>query len=245
MNGNDAGRRIDFLLVGSGRSGTSLLAGLLDHHSAIEVGFESFADDYLRGQALPERRETLFHDRAGGFVARSREAAQRSPKPLWGNKITTEQLAGLNKHNLYNQPPVAVLPTFFDRYLAGVKVIHILRDGRACVQSKLRRSPQLSLERACHSWKYAAEVYDFLQRRANTCSVRFEALVSAPEAELRRIFDFLGVGFEAAALGGTMNEKMLPVYQRATVEASRADDIDYDHPCAALIADELQRCGYR
>ena len=41
------------LVLGAGRSGTSLLAAMLDQHPGIEMGLELFANDTLRGKGLP------------------------------------------------------------------------------------------------------------------------------------------------------------------------------------------------
>jgi len=240
-----ADSRFGFLLVGAGRSGTSLLTALLDQHSRLEVGFEVGSMDCLRGQALVDEPERLFQQRSGAFVERCIAAAASSPAPLWGNKITTEQLAGLNKHNLYHLPPINILDAFFNGVLADLPVIYLLRDGRACVQSKLARTAQ-SLEQACDSWRYAVEVYEFLQARPHTLFLRFEDLLLAPESELERVLAFLGVKFEPGLVSGegTMHPGMLPAYRRPGIDPARATDLDVSHPCVALIEPELRRCGY-
>ena len=196
-----------FFILGVGRSGTSLLAGLLDSHSKIEVGFEHHADECLRGKDLPENRRTMFSDRAGNFIQRCIDEAKASKTPLWGNKITTEQLAGLNKHNLFNVPPIDILEVFFRDYIKDTKVIHLLRDGIACIASKLRRTPQ-SLEQACNSWLYGVEVYEFLQQRPNTLLLCYEQLVSEPTKTLQDICQFLDVEFEELMLEGTMTQRL-------------------------------------
>ncbi len=237
--------RFRFLIVGAGRSGTSLLTALLDQHSQLEVGFEVGSIDCLRGRALEDEPARLFQQRSGAFVERCLAAAAASPAALWGNKITTEQLAGLNKHNLYHVPPLDILDAFFNDVLKGLPVIYLLRDGRACVQSKLARTAQ-SLEQACDSWRYAVTVYEFLQQRPRTLFMRFENLVLNPERELGRALDLLGVDFEPGLTGGagTMHPGMPPAYRRAGIDPGRATDLDSTHPCVALIEPELKRCGY-
>ncbi|MDO8861186.1 sulfotransferase [Haliea sp. E1-2-M8] len=240
-----ADSRFRFLIVGAGRSGTSLLTALLDQHSRLEVGFEVGSIDCLRGRALVDEPARLFQQRTGAFVERCIAAAAESSAAMWGNKITTEQLAGLNKHNLYHAPPLDILDAFFNNVLAELRVIYLLRDGRACVQSKLARTAQ-SLEQACESWRYAVAVYEFLQQRPNTLFLRFEDLVLAPERELGRVLEFLGVEFEPAIVSGegTMHPGMPPAYRRPGIDPGRATDLDTAHPCVALIAPELRRCGY-
>lgn len=237
--------RFRFLIVGAGRSGTSLLTALLDQHSQLEVGFEVGSIAYLRGRELDDEPQRLFEQRTGAFVDCCLRAAADSDAALWGNKVTTEQLAGLNKHNLYHVPALDVLDAFFNETLAGLKIIYLLRDGRACVQSKLSRTAQ-SLEQACESWRYAVEVYTFLQSRPNTLFLRFEELVADPRAELARVLDFFGLTFESSIVSehSTMHPGMPPAYRRAGIDAARGRDINLDHPCVPLIEDALQRTGY-
>ena len=232
-----------FMLLGAGRSGTSLLAALMDEHPEIEVGFELYGNACLRGQDIPDNRDTMFYDRSGSFIERCMQQADGAEKSIWGNKITTEKLGGLNKHNLYNQPPVPVLDTFFNQYLANVKVIYILRDGRACIQSKLRRTKQ-SLESAVTWWKYAVEIYEFLQPRPQTLFVRYESLVAQPANTLTEIFRFLGVEYDPQVLQGTMSPKLLETYRNPGINQTLAHNFDHQHPCVPMIHAELSRCGY-
>ena len=44
----------EFLVIGAGRGGTSLLAGLLDFHDQLDVGFEQYSEACLAGTAFAE-----------------------------------------------------------------------------------------------------------------------------------------------------------------------------------------------
>jgi hypothetical protein len=231
------------LVLGAGRSGTSLLAAMLDQHPAIEMGMEAFANDTLRGKGLDEHRETMFQQRSDSFIHAFRTEAASSSAAIWGNKITTEQLGGLKKHNYYNRDQVDVLGQFLGRKLAGCRIIYILRDGRACIQSKMNRVGA-PLERACEQWQFAVEVYEYLQNRTGSYSLRFEDLVANPEQEIVRVLEFLGLDYDDRVLEGTMSEKMMMDYRRPVVDSSRGLDIMHDHPCVELVGAELARCGY-
>lgn len=113
--------KFNFLIIGTGRSGTSLLASLLDTHPDIHVDLEIFANEYLRGKAIQDNHSTLFWDRANGFLSACENEAKYCPKNIWANKITIESIRGLNKHNLYNSPPISVMDTFFNTVLKGKK----------------------------------------------------------------------------------------------------------------------------
>jgi hypothetical protein len=86
--------------------------------------------------------------------------------------------------------------------------IHLVRDGRATVASLVRAARERP-----EAWRWAGSV-DACIDRWNRCIavtaaragsprhhvVRYETLVAAPEAELRRLCDVLGVAYEDAML---------------------------------------------
>jgi hypothetical protein len=139
----------EFLVIGAGRSGTSLLAGLLDFHDRLEVGFEQFSEGYLMGAALATSGPAIFDDRVRAFLDSCRDEARRYPGRIYGNKITTEQLFGLEDHNTANpDAKIDVFDRFFNHFMKGRKIVFVLRDGRTCVRSKVARTGQ-SVELAC------------------------------------------------------------------------------------------------
>ena len=68
-----------FLVVGAGRGGTSLLAGLLDYHESLEVKFEHFSEGYLAGVALTAPGPDIFEARVKAFVRACRDEAAQYP----------------------------------------------------------------------------------------------------------------------------------------------------------------------
>ncbi|MBA3352786.1 MAG: sulfotransferase [Blastocatellia bacterium] len=184
------------------------MAGLLDSHSQLEIGFELFSIDYLMGRKMPwcsrNKKERLIHDRVQAFRnACLRESLKFSGK-LWGNKITSEQINGLEDHNRLNPgTKLDTLDYFFRESLTGVKIVFILRDGRTCVRSKVSRTGQ-SFELACERWKFSVRVYQYLvQHHADMIAVKYEDLLREPAGELSKLCEFLGVSFEPTMLGGT------------------------------------------
>ena len=101
-----SGSSFSFLLIGAGRGGTSLLAGLLDSHSQLEIGFELFSIDYLIGRKMPwcsrNKKERLIHNRVQAFRNACLQESLKFSGKLWGNKITSEQINGLEDHNRLN-----------------------------------------------------------------------------------------------------------------------------------------------
>ncbi|HEY9508230.1 MAG TPA: sulfotransferase, partial [Verrucomicrobiae bacterium] len=164
---------------------------------------------------------------------------------FYGNKITTEQLLALNDHNLVNPgQSIDVLDLFFNHYLAGIKVIFIVRDGRTCVRSKMTRTGK-SVEQACKLWGDSVGVCRFLESHHHkNIRLRYEDLVTAPKENLEKICAFLGIEFQPEMLGGTANRKLRTEYQRDTLDTSKLELKDIPAGCMERIRDELRYCGY-
>ncbi len=233
--------KFKFIIVGTGRSGTSLLASLLDTHPDIHVEFELFAEHYLRGKGIAEHQSTLFSDRAYGFLDACERVASTCRKNIWANKITTESIRGLYKHNMFNTPPIPVLNEFFDVVMQGKKVVFILRDGRSCIKSKMGRKPQ-PVDKAIDNWKAAVEFYRFLKDRDGTLCIKFEDLVSNTKSCLDTVFQFLEVESCIDIDQATRNKKMPSYYRRNSIDPGRA--LDLDNRYVTEIKDELKFCGY-
>jgi hypothetical protein len=246
------GSPFHFLVVGAGRGGTSLLAGLLDSHSRLEVGFELFSIDCLMGRRPPRpsilrarKQDRLIHNRVNAFKRECLKEARKYPGKLWGNKITTEHIYGLEDHNRLNPGAKAdVLEFLFRESLPEVKVIFILRDGRACVRSKVSRTGQ-AVELACARWKFSVQVYKYLrERHERNVLLKFEDLLQEPVAVLTRACDLLGVPFESRMLEGTKSAKLPPEYRRDSIIKSKLAAADGNEWWHSLIAEELRYCGY-
>jgi hypothetical protein len=235
-----------FLIVGAGRGGTSLLAGLLDYHPSLEVGFELFSVACLMGRGLPHQGSAIFDERVAAFITACRDESSRYPGKLWGNKITTEQVSGLEDHNLANpEATIDVLDSFFNRRLRDQSIIFILRDGRACVNSKVQRTGQ-PMETACRRWQYSVKCYKFFktQHQNNIC-VRFEDLLLDPEATLTSICSFLKIPYRDEMLNGVGNKKMRQEYQNTRIEPGRMKNGELPQLYLSMIRDDLRYCGYQ
>jgi hypothetical protein len=226
-----------FLIIGAGRGGTSLLAGLLDYHTQVEVAFELFATDYLMGQQLTNQETDIFQQRVTAFIHGCQQTAQASSKPIWANKITTEQIASLES---YNQ---SALDSLFNQYLKNIKVIFILRDGRSCVNSKVQRTGQ-PMQTACERWLYSVKCYQFFLQRSNSLCIKFEDLLYQPKTVLNQVCDFLNIAYQDAMLAGISNNKMLPDYQNSCFDITKTQSISLPDEFLQLIDKALRACSY-
>lgn len=225
----------EFLIVGTGRGGTSLLMGLLDSHSKLEV-----ASEYASASNLKDVSRNI-NARVEAFKQACLEEAARHPDKIWGNKILTDQVYALESGAPH--PEFDVLNYFFNEAFPATKVVFILRDGRTAVRSKVNRGG-VTYEKACRDWNRSVEMYKFiLKYPGRYLTVRFEDLLVKPSAVLTQITDYLGVPYELAMLAGTDNPKLLPEYRNPGFYLSKMN-IGKPGEWQGLIAENLRFCGY-
>jgi len=241
---SDAAR--PFLVIGAGRGGTSVLAAALAGHSRLVVAMELFGQSHLLGLDLLQDGNTdILPTRGRAFREGCLAEVRRHPGRIWGNKITTEHLFGLEDHNAANPPYTDVMDHFFREVVPEFRIIFIIRDGRACVASKVRRTGQ-SWEHAAFRWHYAVHVLQTVRRlESRACEIRFEDLVTDPAPTLESVCRCLGVAFEPAMLAQTRSSAMLPEYRRPGFEADRAAVPNVPPHVAAFLRPDLDYCGYR
>ncbi len=224
------------------------MMGLLDAHPELEVGYELFSIDCLMGLGMtkvPKQiKSHLAEERIREFCLRCSQEAEKHKGKYWGNKITTEQIYGLEDNLVVNPESGDVLDTFFNQFLKDVKVIFVSRDGRTCVRSKMARTGQ-SLEHACTRWKYSIRILRFLQQRRDVCYIlKYEDLVRNPEKKLKSICKFLKIAFSEDMFAGVANQKMLPEYQKKFIDTSKLTLKGVPHQCIPLLSPELYETGY-
>lgn len=211
-------------IVGSPRSGTTLLRLMLDAHPALaippETGFLAMPLDGLDGLGTAAEQSAWFCDAVtdfppgasgwqdfgidkaafahalgalapftpeDGFRLFYRMYAARFQKARWGDKTP---LYGLHLPRLQQLLPEA-------------HFIHIIRDGRGCAASLREQwfSPGRSMTLQARHWctNVATTRHHGAQCR-HYLEVRYEKLIVDTEAELRRVCDFIQLGFHPSML---------------------------------------------
>jgi len=165
---------------------------MIDFHPGIQVGFERFAIDFLLGEKIPQDKKKDLDIRLKLFDESCVDEASKNGDRLWGNKITTEQISALDECVVESNENVGL--HFLQKVIKSQKLIYIVRDGRHCVQSKMKRTDQ-SYEEALARWKYSVELLrDFEESKANMHLCKYEDLLKDPEHELAKICSFFGQG---------------------------------------------------
>ncbi len=194
---------LPIIVGGFFRSGTSLVRRLLDSHSRIYCGpevkfFSDFHGDYLwdplahlrffstaRSTGLPEQELRRIFGSA--FVNLRRSAAARSGKARWADKCPEN---------------VLYLDEWTDLLPQGFLFVYVVRHPFDVLAS-LKESPfKLTIPNdfsariaLIERYRRSYEAYR-LKKPAVTFTVAYEDLVSAPDATLRALFNFLDESFE-------------------------------------------------
>ena len=193
-----------FFLVGSERSGTTLLRLMLAHHPEIECApeFEFLVERLSASGGWPElepyydwlstNRIFLPHglviDRTLDYPALMksflRQYCERSAKPLRG--------ATCHKH--------------FDRLLGiwpRARFVHLVRDGRDVARSCIAMGWAGNVWAGAERWLEAEWLWAAVAPRidpAHRHELRYEDLIRDPGRELARLCAFLGTDFDPAML---------------------------------------------
>jgi len=222
---SDGGEEIEpppFFILSTGRSGSTLLRAILVQHPTVSIPPESFVlgrlvrrfrryygrlpwpvcvrlvtSDFARGVDFP------FWDLPLGAFVQEAEAMPKTRRNLaslveclyrfysshhkptatrWGDKSTNSVLF------------VDALLELYPR----AQFIHLVRDGRDVVASRLARGWHDDVVPACDSWLrlVGPALSTPIRDKADAfLEIRYEDLVRAPDRVVRQVADFLGLSF--------------------------------------------------
>ncbi len=203
------------IVLGCPRSGTTLLRRLLDAHQDLSCPGETFlfrsCAAFLESEQIShgfdfgplnaleglgfEREETL--DRLRGFAAGFyKDIAKKSGKKHWVAKTAIDS---------FYLPAIEALFAGRAKFICitrhGLDVVCSMEEFTREVQTYIRELHQYvveypqPLEAFAHAWSdVTADIIDFAARHKDDCHMlRYESLAAEPDAELRKITDFLGL----------------------------------------------------
>lgn len=211
-----------FFVVGCPRSGTTLLQLMLHAHPRLAVPpetrfllpayvsrlrFGDLREENNRRELarwIVARKATRFFD-LGLDADRTVDAIAAGPPTLGSalDAVYGSYAARFGKARWGDKRPAYVRHIgVLRRLFPDAQFVHLVRDGRDCVASLLEMSwwPH-GVRHAAATW---AQAIDHGRRAARSLpagtyhELRYEALVSDPEAELRRLCAFLGEEYDPA-----------------------------------------------
>jgi len=230
--GDDGGTNVvspPIFVIGSPRSGTTLLRLILDSHPRISCGQETH---FLRDlEAIVVRHWHLV-------------AAYGLERAWWLERIRelyaqfqAEVLARSGKARWAEKDPTYTLHLdFIEELFPEALYVHLVRDGHDVVASFRDRWGYRSAARAARTeWaRYVDAARSLGQRLGESryLEMRYERLVADPEPEARRLFAFLGetwhpgvLRFDAAEHSGTERYRRFTAQRR---EAGGDGELIYD-----------------
>lgn len=228
----------DFVVLGPGRSGTSLVGALLDGHSQLQVALEDYVWDELLGHGPSAAQDPEAH--LARFLQKCHQAARAAGKPHWGHKITTEQCL------LFSESAgPAGEEWLYQKLLAPRKLIFVQRDGRACVYSKIQRTGRPEADLLAY-WRHSVALLRLLRARQHPhlYLLKYEDLLQNPEAVMRDVLAFLGQSYEAQIWEATAGNRILADYRQPGLAAEKALVPAVARRFGPALAEELRYLGY-
>lgn len=220
-------------VVGCQRSGTTALAVMLDRHSRIAMlpetqFFWSYAERDRKCGGAMTHGAIVERALADKFIRETHLTADevlpvfRRYSPTHENLFRALMEAYAAHHGKARPAEKSCNHLFaVDRLLAlypEAKIICIIRDGRDVVRS-IRNVPwgrSLPWGALCRKWKWFAGEWKRVERSTSAdrfTIVRYEDLMAQPEAELRRLCDFIGETFEPTQLERGTGTDVVPTYE--------------------------------
>lgn len=202
-------------VLGCPRSGTSALSWAIAQHSEFWTSAESnflshfFFNDWLhrqyksgttRGPKHWLSKNNVSYDEYAAYIGLGIDAMylKYSKNKRWVEQTPEYTLSGMD----------------FAIMFPNTKFIHLVRDGRAVVQSMIHSGFPVAwatdFKLACQTWVRFIEKGFETQRTypERTIEIRNEDLVVDPERQCRRLFEFLDVGVESGPVEYLQNKRV-------------------------------------
>ncbi len=224
-------------IVGMGRSGTTLIAAILNRHPEIcvlpETGFFVHLNSLSNeGQDL----ETGWPDTMMALADKMRPNATLTWNPMETARTLIENypiFPGIEtlfqafcreiaekcgKPNarliLEKTPDHMLCAPEIRRHFPSAPIVHVIRDGRAVAESRSRMqflpSQRRDLELNILDWAWRMrEIRPHLLQQGPTFELRYEALVQNPEAIIQETLDFLELEYRPGLHQPSGNENQL------------------------------------
>lgn len=226
-----------FFIVGCGRSGTSLLRTMLNHHPQIAIPLESlFIIDYLRAPkevSLNTLKKLIIHEpeiEEWGLRLTSRHVGRCKSRKELIDKINILYMEK-NKKIIWGQktPRFIRYWKLLKKTYPRSKFIHLIRDPRANVNSLIKSNVHFSnCLYASKRWNMDVSCGLEMKKKypKDVLEVKYSDLINNPKKELLRVCKFLGINYNSKIMrySNTGHKEYLPYFNKIHRYLNRKPD---------------------
>ena len=174
-------------IIGSRKSGTTLLCRMLSSHPNIHIQNElgGFADLLLKAEK--EGKKDINHLCRAKYGKSFYQLLKQPEKSKWGLK----------------EPWLIYGLEYLLEIFPNTKIIFIIRDGRAVANSQIRaRWGVVNAYAAAQLWKKEINIIKnfAIKHEKNAMLTKYEDIVLTPEKELKKISEFIDVRYSSEML---------------------------------------------
>lgn len=200
------------IVLGSGRSGTTLLRQMLNAHPRIhlthEAGFYSAAQPFRKRLSAERWLARYYHSFPFAWLGLAvADVEGELPTPLGEHAYPAAFCAIMRaKAKQFGKPRFGDKTPYDSRHVGAIlrdfpdaRIVHIVRDPRATVAS-LARMPWAPSSLGMVNLFALAQVEALAPFRSRIHEVRLEDLLADPEAELRKVLAFVGEDWDPQVL---------------------------------------------
>ncbi len=220
------------LILGMHRSGTSLVSQIIAKWGAymgeeLMKANEFNEDGYWENKHLQEINESILESSGGAWFS--------PPDHIDIDKLVTEfghiayqlvdEMDRKNKVWCWKEPRMVVLLDFWKRILEGRNITYIIsyRHPKAVAESLLRRD-NMPKSISLLLWEYSIkEIIRQVNKSDRYLFVEYESLISDPDYECRKIFEYLNSVYNISKDNKIFNEMKLavkPEYMNSDIQHS-------------------------
>lgn len=192
-------------VIGAPRSGTSWFQFMVGSHPAVATPQElDLFSRYLAPswEAWQHELQRSVDQRVAGLITALTQAEFESDMRAFAVSVHRRVLALKEGAHLVleKDPPYSLHVSLIERLMSGAKFIHLVRDGRDVAVSMMASSRSWNrplpdaVRKAARMWRqYVEGARAAAAFEGRYLEIRYEDLLAQTSAELRRVFEFLGL----------------------------------------------------
>lgn len=186
-------------ICGVGHSGSTLLGLILGSHRDCFYCGEAAKSRFLHNPNKPIKKRVC---KICGFDC-----------PVWGDLNVIDSLDIYEQVSRKTEKPIAIDSTknreWLEKQLAAIApttaqpfLIFLQRDGRAVINSRIRKYPDKDVKELIENWRtqiqLTNELFQSFEHKKN--KIRYEELATEPETVTRNLCDFLEIDYQPEML---------------------------------------------